>query len=110
MTYIIIQSGVPDLASQLELMTAFATEYMQEAQDGCLISKTYLQLLGCFTYLTNMDLKVLQAGALEDASAVNSSINHEAGAGGLDESFMGLNTIIALAQKTQNRQTMKKKK
>ena len=42
MTYIIIQSGVPDLASQIELMTAFTSEYMQESQDGCLISKTYL--------------------------------------------------------------------
>jgi len=27
-TYIIIQSEIPDLASQLELITAFASEYM----------------------------------------------------------------------------------
>lgn len=28
LTYIIIQSGIPDLASQIELITAFASEYM----------------------------------------------------------------------------------
>lgn len=42
MTYIIIQSGIPDLASQMELITAFASEYMQEGQDGCKISQIYL--------------------------------------------------------------------
>jgi len=29
LTYIIIQSGIPDLASQIDLITAFASEYMQ---------------------------------------------------------------------------------
>ena len=33
MTYVICQAKVPDLLSQLELMTAFSSDYMQEGQD-----------------------------------------------------------------------------
>ena len=42
LSYIMIQSSVPDLASQIELITAFASDYMQEGSDGCRISQTYL--------------------------------------------------------------------
>jgi len=51
LAFIIIQSSVPDLASQIELITAFASEYMQESSDGCEISRTYLQLIACIQYL-----------------------------------------------------------
>ena len=56
LSYIMLQSRVPDLTSQLELITAFASEYMQESSDGCAMSKTYLQLIGTLTYLSEMDL------------------------------------------------------
>ena len=58
MTYIIIQSGIPDLASQLELITAFASEYMQEGQDGCKISQIYLQLIACHQYLERLEFNL----------------------------------------------------
>ena len=59
-----------------------------------------------------MDLKMLQAGAIEDISAVNSINFNVEGENNddLNESFSGLNNIIAIAQKTQNRLTMKKQK
>jgi hypothetical protein len=47
LTYIIIHSKVPDLCSQIELITAFASTYMQESEDGCQISSTYLNLIAC---------------------------------------------------------------
>jgi len=56
MTFIIISSSVPDLASQIELVTAFTSEYMQEGEDGCEISRTYLSLIACFRYLESLDV------------------------------------------------------
>ena len=55
---------------------------------------------------------MLQAGAIEDISAVNSINFNVEGENNddLNESFSGLNNIIAIAQKTQNRLTMKKQK
>ena len=50
-----IKSRVPDLVSQMELITAFTSEYMQESSDGCLMSQTYMQFLGTLTYLIEMD-------------------------------------------------------
>ena len=41
-SYVIIHSGIPDMISQLNLITAFASEYMQESSDGCNISRTYI--------------------------------------------------------------------
>ena len=55
LSYIMIKSRIPDLVSQMELITAFTSEYMQESSDGCLMSKTYLQLLSTLTYLIEMD-------------------------------------------------------
>ena len=40
--YIIIHTGIPDMISQLELINAFASEYMTESPDGCNISRTYI--------------------------------------------------------------------
>mmetsp|Transcript_17368 Transcript_17368/g.29210 ORF Transcript_17368/g.29210 Transcript_17368/m.29210 type:complete len:574 (+) Transcript_17368:90-1811(+) len=59
MTYIMIQAGVPDLASQIELITAFTSQYMQESDDACLISQTYLQLIACQAYLESISLEEL---------------------------------------------------
>ena len=36
--FVMIQAKVPDLVSQIELITAFASDYMQESPDGCEIS------------------------------------------------------------------------
>jgi hypothetical protein len=60
LTYIIIQSGIPDLASQIELITSFASEYMQEGPDGSKISQTYLQFIACLRYLEYMDIASFQ--------------------------------------------------
>lgn len=54
-----LKSEVPDLASQIELITAFTSEYMQEGPDGCLISQTYLQLIACFRWIESMDVSRL---------------------------------------------------
>lgn len=45
--FVFIQARVPDLVSQIELITAFASEYMQESPDGCEISQAYLSLYSC---------------------------------------------------------------
>ena len=37
------------------MITAFATEYMQEGHDGCSISLTYLNLIACFRYIESLD-------------------------------------------------------
>ena len=42
MVFVMIQAKVPDMSSQVEMITAFASEYMQESPDGCEISRTYL--------------------------------------------------------------------
>jgi hypothetical protein len=48
LTYVICQAKAPDLPSQLELMTAFTTPYMQDGQDSPM-SQAYLNLLACTT-------------------------------------------------------------
>lgn len=47
---------MPDLVSQVELITAFASEYMQESPDGCEISQAYLSLYSCLQYLKDLDV------------------------------------------------------
>ena len=51
MVFVMIQAKVPDMASQVEMITAFASEYMQESPDGCEISRTYLQLISTLQYI-----------------------------------------------------------
>ena len=53
-SYIFIHSGIPDLVSQLELITAFSSEYMQESPDGCSISQTYIQFLSTITFICSL--------------------------------------------------------
>lgn len=38
LVFVMIQAKVPDMASQIEMITAFTSEYMQESPDGCQIS------------------------------------------------------------------------
>ena len=61
--FVMIQAKVPDLVSQVELITAFASEYMQESPDGCEISQAYLSLYSCLQYL--LDLDIDEKGALD---------------------------------------------
>ena len=80
LTYIMIQSQVPDLNSQIELITAFTSDYMQEGPDGCLISQTYLQLIACFRWIESMDLSRMTQDDndsyvdLAELNSMNSSI------------------------------------
>lgn len=55
-TYIIIQARVIDLSSKIDLITAFSTEYMQESEDGCQISETYLNLIASFLIIKNVEV------------------------------------------------------
>ena len=113
MTYIIIQSGIPDLASQVELITAFASEYMQEGQDGCKISQVYLQLIACQQYLERVDLNIDEMhrvsttlerlpkkGSKESKGSLNDSIQNEEDDieyNPVEESMLGLSDIMDLA-------------
>lgn len=54
--FVMIQAKVPDLVSQIELITAFASEYMQESPDGCEISQAYLSLFSCLQYIRDCDI------------------------------------------------------
>lgn len=47
LVFVMIQARIPDMASQIEMITAFTSEYMQESPDGCQISQTYLSLISC---------------------------------------------------------------
>ena len=51
-----IQAKIPDMASQIEMITAFASEYMQESPDGCEISQTYLSLISCLQYIQDLHI------------------------------------------------------
>ena len=42
MAYVFIHAHIPDMTSQLELITAFTSEYMQQSSDGCEMSQIYL--------------------------------------------------------------------
>lgn len=65
--FVIIQANVPDLYSQIELITAFASEYMQESPDGCEISQAYLSLYSCLQYL--LDLDIDREGVLDNRTS-----------------------------------------
>ena len=45
------------MASQIEMITAFTSEYMQESPDGCQISQTYLSLLSCLQFIQNLNIE-----------------------------------------------------
>lgn len=47
---------MPDMSSQVEMITAFASEYMQESPDGCEISRTYLQLISTLQYIQELTI------------------------------------------------------
>ena len=115
LTYIIIQSGIPDLASQLELITSFASEYMQEGPDGSQISQTYLQFIACLRYLDYMDIASFmeQDNARRTGSAyemidildanksgdsINDSVNESTNG---DQSMLGLSMFMKIEQKKQ---------
>ena len=73
-----IKSRVPDLVSQMELITAFTSEYMQESSDGCLMSQTYMQFLGTLTYLIEMDYGLHIKGLDKTKRSSNFVINEKA--------------------------------
>jgi len=101
LTYIMIQSGIPDIASQIDLITAFSSVYMQESPDGCLISETYLSLLASLMIIKSLDIDRLAFPNYEmDAEQLEgsryTSINEvNAQSPGLkDQSFLGLGQIM----------------
>ena len=42
--YIILKAKVPDLASQVDLITVCSSEYIKQGEDGSLISQTFQNL------------------------------------------------------------------
>jgi len=74
---------------------------MQESPDGCLMSNTYLQIQGCFTYLADMDLNTLKQ---KNSTGAHYDIDDPDMRGGespynnpLDESIIGMGNIIKKA-------------
>lgn len=96
MQFIIIKAGIPDLVSQFDLISAFSTVYMQQSEDGCLLSETYLNLEASIKVISTMDNFGLSEPnyyigmACTDVSR-QSSLNdsHE-----VQQSFLGLNNIL----------------
>lgn len=43
------------------MITAFASEYMQESSDGCEISRTYLQLISTIQYIQDLTVEEYSA-------------------------------------------------
>jgi hypothetical protein len=70
---------------------------MQESPDGCLMSNTYLQIQGCYTYLADMELNTLK---MRNSGGAHYDIDDpdRSGAGSyenpLDQSVIGLGSII----------------
>ena len=99
LTYIMIQARIPDLASQIELITAFATNYMQEGQDGPQISQTYLNIIACFRYLQSMEHGdgPRLSETIQNQGSVNQSMYH-------NDSALGLSQFLnqATYQRTQS--------
>lgn len=52
--FVMAQAKVPDLVSQIEMIKAFASEYMRSSEDGCEISKAYQMLLSGAQYLLDL--------------------------------------------------------
>ena len=103
----------------MELITAFTSEYMQQAADGCQMSQTYLQLLACtqFVQETNVapdDSPFLTDNDYMDINDMNNQNNSSVsgspfiGSTGratpsMDKSYTGISRLLKATQKQQKR-------
>jgi len=57
------------------MITAFASEYMQESPDGCIISETYLNLIAGLHVIISLDINELRKPDYDLASERHNSLN-----------------------------------